>query len=95
MAGKTEPNHLAHEGAQRILACLLEAQIKPDRVVADADGALGVYLVSTTGRGRFAVDNDGDAVAHTVVGEQLDVWEFDLTSQMSESLARMRENLKL
>jgi hypothetical protein len=80
LAGKKEPNDIAMNNSLIILKILFDHDIKPDRIVADSDGGIGIYISGTNGRGRFVADNDGDFIVSMATSNKnkLHVYEFKI-----------------
>lgn len=61
--GKKIPSVQAISTVMRVLYVLQDLpRSRVDRLVAEAGGGIGLYVFSDQGRGRIAVDNDGDAI---------------------------------
>lgn len=88
--GKEPPNAIALGNARVALEAMVAAGLEPSSVSADVDGGVGIYVVGAAGRGRIAVDNEGSAVAHTVAGGEPEIWEFDLSTELADTVERLR-----
>jgi hypothetical protein len=89
-----QPNVTARHTAMQILAKMEDARVTPDRIVADPDGGVALYVFGR-GRddrhGRILAANEGDIIALCVdYQEQLhDAWQVDAES-VPDAVSKIR-----
>lgn len=93
-----EPNVMARHTATQILTEMQDARVTPDRIVADPDGGVALYVFGRGSRehrhGRILAANEGDIIALCVdYQKQLhDAWQVDPGS-VADAVTKIRSFL--
>lgn len=94
--GRPAPDTHVLQRASSVLQAVQARALAVSSVSPDVEGGVGIYFCGPRASGRIALLNDGDAVAHTIVGRQEpEVWDFDPvdTRSISATVDRVRAAL--
>jgi hypothetical protein len=88
--GAEAPNSLAVANAELVICELCRVEHEPDRVVASAEGGIGVYLFRLKKRMLVECFNDGDICA-LISGSDFEpqAWALDQDDGLRESLSEI------